>query len=149
LNLSRAGKELQPHGTIEFPCAGYYEQLTGKTEDIISWHWHEEIEIVYIKDGTLKLQIPAKSFYLEKGDCMAINSIRIFANSSACLLVAFVILYVQNCVVSSRMWRYNFKRTKCYKEKNNDSIIISNYLFSIYQFRITGFSFRISMAYNV
>lgn len=67
LNVDRAGKELQPHGTFEFPCAGYSERFTDKPEDIIPWHWHEEIEIVYVKDGSLILQIPTKSFHLEKG----------------------------------------------------------------------------------
>ncbi|CAH0263518.1 Melibiose operon regulatory protein [Peribacillus sp. Bi96] len=74
LNLNRAGKELQPHGTFEFPCAGYSERYTDKPEDFIPWHWHEEIEIVYVKDGVLKLQIPAKSFHLKKGDCIVIKS---------------------------------------------------------------------------
>lgn len=74
LNLNPAGKELQPHGTFEFPCAGYSERYTDKPEDIIRWHWHEEIEIVYIEDGALELQIPKKSFHLEKGDCIVINS---------------------------------------------------------------------------
>lgn len=74
LNLSRAGKELQPHGTFEFPCAGYSKRYTDKPEDTIPWHWHEEMEIVYVKDGSLKLQIPTKTFLLEKGDCVFINS---------------------------------------------------------------------------
>jgi AraC-like DNA-binding protein len=74
LNLNHEGKELQPHGTFEFPCAGYSKRYTDKPEDIVPWHWHEEIEIVYVKDGALKLQTPAKSFHLEKGDFIAINS---------------------------------------------------------------------------
>ncbi|MFJ7557133.1 helix-turn-helix domain-containing protein [Bacillus thuringiensis] len=74
LNLNRAGKELKPHGTFDFPCAGYSKRFTHKLEEIIPWHWHEEIEIVYVKDGALKLQIPAKSFDLQKGDCIAISS---------------------------------------------------------------------------
>lgn len=74
LNLNRAKKELQPHGTFEFPCAGYSADYTNKTENIIPWHWHDEMEIVYVKDGTLKLKIPGKSFLIEKGCCLAINS---------------------------------------------------------------------------
>jgi AraC-like DNA-binding protein len=74
LNLNRSGKELQPHGTFEFPCAGYSKLYTDKPDDIIPWHWHEEIEIAYVKDGSLKLQIPTKSFHLEKGDCIVIKS---------------------------------------------------------------------------
>lgn len=74
LNLNHACKELQPHGTFEFPCAGYSGFYTDKPEDIIPWHWHEEIEIAYVKTGSLRLHIPAKSYYLEKGDCIILNS---------------------------------------------------------------------------
>ncbi len=74
LNLNKISKELQPHGTLEFPCAGYSSCYTDKPEDIISWHWHEEIEIVYIESGQMRLKMPSVSFLLEKGDCMVINS---------------------------------------------------------------------------
>ena len=74
LNLNRVSKELQPHGSLEFPCAGYSSHHTDKQEDIIPWHWHEEMEIVYIENGHMKIKIPSKSFLLEKGDCMVINA---------------------------------------------------------------------------
>ena len=74
LNLNKAAKELQPHGSLEFPCAGYSSYHTDRQEDHIPWHWHEEIEIVYIEEGQMKIKIPSQSFLLEKGDCMVINS---------------------------------------------------------------------------
>lgn len=74
LNLNSVSKELQPHGTIDFPCAGYCAHLTKKQDNIIPWHWHEDIEVVYIEEGQLILKTPAKSFCLKKGDCMVINS---------------------------------------------------------------------------
>lgn len=73
LNLNSVSKELQPHGSLEFPCAGYSSHHTDKQEDIIPWHWHEEIEIVYIENGQMKIKIPSKSFLLKKGDCIVIN----------------------------------------------------------------------------
>ena len=66
LNLNRVSRELQPHGTYDFPCAGYASLHTDKPEDAIPWHWHKEIEIIYVRDGTIKLQIPAKSFLLKR-----------------------------------------------------------------------------------
>lgn len=74
LNLNRANKELQPHGTVAFPCAGYVGKYFDKPEDSIPWHWHEEIEVAYVKEGALKLKIPTKTFDLIAGDCIAINS---------------------------------------------------------------------------
>jgi len=74
LNLNRGSKELQPHGSLEFPCAGYSMRCTDAQEDIIPWHWHEEMEIIYIADGQMEVKIPSQSFLLQKGDCVVINS---------------------------------------------------------------------------
>lgn len=74
LNLNRDNRELQPHGTLEFPCAGYASEYADTSGHIVPWHWHDEIEILYIKAGNLKLQIPGKTFHLEKGQGFAINS---------------------------------------------------------------------------
>ncbi len=74
LNLNSVSKELQPHGSLEFPCAGYSSYHTDKQEDIIPWHWHEEIEIVYIENGQMKIKIPSKTFVLKRGDCIVINA---------------------------------------------------------------------------
>ena len=32
LNLNQKLKELRPHGTLEFPCAGYSSYYTGRQE---------------------------------------------------------------------------------------------------------------------
>lgn len=74
LNLTRDLKELQPHGTLEFPCAGYSEVYTDKQQDIIPWHWHEELEIAYVQEGCLEVRIPSKTVVVHAGDLFVINS---------------------------------------------------------------------------
>ena len=74
LNLNKVSKELQPHGSLEFPRAGYSSRHTDRSEDVIPWHWHEEMEIIYIEAGQMKIKIPSRSFLLERGDCIVINS---------------------------------------------------------------------------
>lgn len=74
LKLNRMQRELQPHGTFAFPCAGYSGWYASQTEQVIPWHWHEEIEIGSVKNGTLLLKTPAKTYPLERGDCFIINS---------------------------------------------------------------------------
>ena len=74
LNLDAERKELLPHGTPEFPCAGYLERLTDQPGDSIPWHWHKELEIIFVASGTLTVRIPAASYLLSAGDCIAINS---------------------------------------------------------------------------
>jgi len=74
LNLNHTRKELYPHGTAAFPCAAYWKEYFDTPEDIIRWHWHEALEILYIKSGNLELRIPSKTFHLTEGACMIINS---------------------------------------------------------------------------
>lgn len=72
LNLGRNRKELKPHGTIAFPCAGFSEIYEKNTE--VAWHWHEEIEIVYVEWGSMDWQVPGKIYHLKEGSLFAVNS---------------------------------------------------------------------------
>lgn len=74
LNLDRTHRELRPHGTIDFPCAGYSGKYTCRADDEIPWHYHGEIEVVYIYRGNLEVQIPGKTFHLKQGESVFINS---------------------------------------------------------------------------
>jgi AraC-like DNA-binding protein len=74
LNLNKNRLELHPHGTLDFPCAGYCSQHTNNSDDVIPWHWHEEIEMIYLLSGQLKLKVPGKTFYLHQGEAIFINS---------------------------------------------------------------------------
>ena len=74
LKTDRTRRELKPHGTPDFPCAGYAKLYTDKPEDVIPWHWHDELEILYVASGSLTVRIPAAEFALSAGDCLAINA---------------------------------------------------------------------------
>lgn len=74
LHQNQRLKELNPHGTLAFPCAGYSSVYTDNEENAIPWHWHEDLEIIYMKEGRMELKIPSKTFYIEEGDAFAINS---------------------------------------------------------------------------
>lgn len=74
LNLGRDGRELQPHGTAAFPCAGYRAEYSDRAEDAIAWHWHEELELIHIHAGCAVVKIPGRMVRLEVGECLLINS---------------------------------------------------------------------------
>ena len=74
LNRSHTQKELQPHGTIEFPCSAYASRRTDAPGDTIPWHWHEELEVIFVAAGTLKLQIPGGEYLLQEGSLVVLNS---------------------------------------------------------------------------
>lgn len=74
LNLNRACKELRPHGTLEFPCAAFASWYAKNPEKVIPWHWHEEIEVLYLESGTMRVEIPGKVIHLKEGEGFFINS---------------------------------------------------------------------------
>lgn len=74
LNLNHISKELQPHGSLAFPCAGYESHHSSRKEDEIPWHWHEELEIIYLESGQIHFCIPQNKFLMKKGDFLIINS---------------------------------------------------------------------------
>ena len=73
LNRNHAQKELQPHRTVEFPCAAYASRHTDAPGDTIPWHWHEELEVIYAASGTLKLQVPGREYLLQEGSLVMLN----------------------------------------------------------------------------
>ena len=74
LNLDRGLKELQLHGTLEFPCAGYSTRYTGQQGDGIPWHWHEELELLYVQEGALEWRTASETVLFRTGDLFAVNS---------------------------------------------------------------------------
>lgn len=74
LNLNRDRRELKPHGTLDFPCAAYFSDYADVLYDEFPWHWHDEMEFIYIIKGTLKLQVPGKSLIVSSGESVFINA---------------------------------------------------------------------------
>lgn len=74
LNLDRTLRELRPHGSIEFPCAGYASVYSEERGREIPWHYHNEFEIILAVEGSILVQIPGKTFRLKEGDSVFINA---------------------------------------------------------------------------
>ena len=49
-------KENKPHGTKEYPYGQYFIQHMKQTFQF-PVHWHDELEIIYIKQGALQITI--------------------------------------------------------------------------------------------
>lgn len=87
-------QELEVHGTPMFPCARYYSDLDQFINKEIPWHWHEEIELIVIQRGSMRIQLNDTCFILNKGEGIFINSNilhGIFVNGpSGCCIDSFV-----------------------------------------------------------
>ena len=72
-DVDHARRELQDHGTPEFPCAGYETLYTAGPDGDIRWHWHEDLELWHVLEGQIELRVPGRVLTLRAGDCAAVN----------------------------------------------------------------------------
>ena len=54
--------ETAQHGSRNYPFAFYYEDLSLFDFNCVEWHWHMELEFVYMESGTMTFWIGEKQF---------------------------------------------------------------------------------------
>lgn len=74
LKIDIRNHESDNRGTPMFPCGGYITEVGGNINNQLPWHWHEEIEIMIVACGTLKLDAPDHAILLKQGEAAFINS---------------------------------------------------------------------------
>ena len=67
--------ETVQHGSNLYPFQFYYEDLSVFDFNCIEWHWHTELEFIYIESGTVTLWIGEDQFNLTEGNGIFINSL--------------------------------------------------------------------------
>ena len=60
--------ETAQHGSTLYPFQFYYENLSVFDFNCIEWHWHTELEFIYIESGTVTLWIGEDQFHLTEGN---------------------------------------------------------------------------------
>ncbi len=65
------GREMIEHGTALFPVACYQDDLQ-KAE--VSWHWHEELEVFVVENGTARVCINGGNYLVKQGEGFFINA---------------------------------------------------------------------------
>ena len=66
-------QEMKTHGNIDFPVMVYPVTLSDVYLRLIRWHWHPEIELIYVLDGKVEALIDEESFILEPGQGIMVN----------------------------------------------------------------------------
>ena len=69
--VDETGRELLTYGTEDFPIAFFDDDLTKVS---VPYHWHDELEIVIITEGTVRMRIAGTEFTLKTGDGYFSNS---------------------------------------------------------------------------
>lgn len=67
-------RELSEHGTAAFPMTVSYDDLYLFENRCVRCHWHDDLEIVVIRQGTVEYQIGSRQFLLSPGHGLVINS---------------------------------------------------------------------------
>lgn len=65
------GRELQTHGTTAFPIACYHDDLSKQD---CYWHWHDELELIIISEGTANASAGCEKYVLHAGEGLFINA---------------------------------------------------------------------------
>ena len=74
IRMDKENRELNAHGSYEFPVNISYEQLSRYERGSLSWHWHQEIELTFVLSGQIGYQVNGKSYVLKEGDGIFCNT---------------------------------------------------------------------------
>lgn len=64
-------KELVQHGTTMFPVAFFNHSMKN---NLIPWHWHEDMEVGIVVDGSVEVLIDAEKYIVSEGEGFFVNS---------------------------------------------------------------------------
>ena len=67
-------RETVCHGSDEYPFKYYYEDIWLFDFHCIDWHWHSEVEFVFIEKGTAEFLVGSGRYVLTEGTGIFINS---------------------------------------------------------------------------
>ena len=76
-------RELCKHGTPDFPFAYYDENLRQFQRGCIDWHWHRELEWVFVDSGVVVCKAEGAQECLRAGDAILFSSRTIHRMESA------------------------------------------------------------------
>lgn len=66
-------QELKIHGNFEFPVMVYPVTLSQMYLKLIRWHWHPEIEMIYMLEGKVEAMVDEESIILSPGQGIFVN----------------------------------------------------------------------------
>ena len=89
--MYRELKENRPHGTREYPYTQYFIHKP-KRAFHIPVHWHDEVEIIYIKRGYVTVYIGEQTFFAKNGDLFIVNTGELHFMSSEDMKVEYYTL---------------------------------------------------------
>lgn len=93
-------KELKEHGDFEYPVGIYEINMKNMYMETVRWHWHDELELIFIHEGCGEFHVSDDSYILAKGQGLLVNQgmLHSFSIAKGC----------ENCVYSSVVFHPSF-----------------------------------------
>ncbi len=66
--------ETTRHGSFRFPAAVYSSVLSRNVLGFTNWHWHEELQLCRVFQGSVRFYVNQKQYLLQTGDGIFVNS---------------------------------------------------------------------------
>lgn len=74
IQINTNKRELKPHGHYAFPVLVNQEILSRYERGSFTWHWHPEIELTLVMEGSICYQVNNQIYHLHAGDGIFCNS---------------------------------------------------------------------------
>lgn len=84
VKINKDGSEIIPYDEAGIPIYIREGYLSAYPNYHARCHWHEDIEFIYVLDGSMDYYINGKNVLLKKGDSIAVNSGRLHYGYSTC-----------------------------------------------------------------
>jgi AraC-like DNA-binding protein len=66
-------REIKPHGMPDFPFHIYKVEHDADAHSILPIHWHNEMEIIFMANGSATFRIESREFALREGEALIIH----------------------------------------------------------------------------
>ena len=66
-------RELRTHGNLEYPLGVYEDDMKYLHMQMIRWHWHDELEFLFVKDGSGDFYVSDDCYTLTTGQGILVN----------------------------------------------------------------------------
>lgn len=74
LELTGELEEILGHRANPFPHSNFYVDCARYIGGYVPWHWHSDIEIFWVMQGTVKLTTSQGSYTIQQGEAVFLNS---------------------------------------------------------------------------
>lgn len=93
IELDERNQEITAMGNALFPIQAFFNDLDQMPTKEIPWHWHEQIELIYMQQGSANIQVQQDQFILEEHMGLFINTNMLHSISKvqdSCIFYSFV-----------------------------------------------------------